>query len=30
MSPVEAKQYGLIDEVLVKRKNADKEEENGQ
>jgi ATP-dependent Clp protease protease subunit len=30
MSPVEAKQYGLIDEVLLKRKVADEEEKDGQ
>lgn len=30
MSPVEAKQYGLIDEVLLKRKAADEEDKDGQ
>jgi ATP-dependent Clp protease, protease subunit len=29
MSPVEAKQYGIIDEVLLKRKVSDEEQEDG-
>lgn len=30
MSPVEAKRYGIIDEVLLKRKDTDEEKEDGQ
>lgn len=30
MSPVEAQQYGIIDEVLVKRKEVEEEQEDGQ
>jgi ATP-dependent Clp protease protease subunit len=30
MSPVEAKRYGIIDEVLLKRKDTDEEQEDGQ
>ncbi len=29
MSPVEAKRYGIIDEVLLKRKDTDEEQEDG-
>jgi len=29
MSPVEAKRYGIIDEVLLKRKSSDEEQEDG-
>jgi ATP-dependent Clp protease protease subunit len=29
MSPIEAKQYGIIDEVLLKRKVSDEEQEDG-
>ena len=29
MSPVEARKYGIVDEVLAKRKDADEEQEHG-
>jgi ATP-dependent protease ClpP protease subunit len=29
MSPVEAKKYGIVDEVLDKRKDADEDKVNG-